>query len=91
MAQIGYVLLLHVNARHAGVAQNRPRFILIGVNKDYYEYQDEIVHCDNSLRLLKPAVEFAETVGRQGGPTIELLPLFDSEKGEHRNLMKIAS
>ena len=34
-AQIGYVpLCLHVNAKFAGVPQNRPRFILLGVRLD---------------------------------------------------------
>ena len=35
---IGYVpLCLHVNAKLAGVPQNRPRFILIGVRKDIFD------------------------------------------------------
>ncbi|KMN13168.1 DNA methyltransferase [Pseudomonas weihenstephanensis] len=35
---IGYVpLCLHVNAKYAGVPQNRPRFILMGVRKDFYD------------------------------------------------------
>ncbi|WP_281645821.1 DNA cytosine methyltransferase [Parendozoicomonas sp. Alg238-R29] len=34
----GYIpLCLHVNARLAGVPQNRPRFIMIGVREDVYE------------------------------------------------------
>lgn len=37
-AGIGYVpLCLHVNAKFAGVPQNRPRFILIGVRSDFLE------------------------------------------------------
>lgn len=37
-ASIGYIpVCLHVNARKSGVAQNRPRFILIGVREDYLE------------------------------------------------------
>ncbi|MGD1452524.1 DNA cytosine methyltransferase [Vibrio harveyi] len=36
-AGIGYVpLCLHINARFAGIAQNRPRFIMIGVRIDHY-------------------------------------------------------
>lgn len=37
-AAIGYIpLCLHVNAKLAGVPQNRPRFILIGVRQDFYD------------------------------------------------------
>lgn len=37
-AEVGYVpLCLHVNAKYAGVPQNRPRFILIGVREDFFE------------------------------------------------------
>ncbi len=36
-ASIGYIpLCLHVNASNTGVAQNRPRFILIGVRQDHF-------------------------------------------------------
>lgn len=35
---IGYIpLCLHVNAKLAGVPQNRPRFILLGVRKDFFD------------------------------------------------------
>lgn len=37
-AEVGYVpLCLHVNAKYAGVPQNRPRFILLGVRIDFFE------------------------------------------------------
>lgn len=37
-AKIHYIpLCLHINAKYAGVAQNRPRFILIGIRKDFYQ------------------------------------------------------
>lgn len=36
-SKINYVpLCLHVNAKYAGVAQNRPRFILLGIRTDIY-------------------------------------------------------
>ncbi|NRB69717.1 MAG: DNA cytosine methyltransferase [Vibrio sp.] len=37
-AGIGYVpLCLHINARFSGIAQNRPRFIMIAVRNDHYK------------------------------------------------------
>jgi DNA (cytosine-5)-methyltransferase 1 len=37
-SQIGYIpLCLHVNAKYAGIPQNRPRFIMIGVRDDIYK------------------------------------------------------
>jgi DNA (cytosine-5)-methyltransferase 1 len=37
-SQIGYIpLCLHVNAKYAGIPQNRPRFIMIGVRDDIYQ------------------------------------------------------
>lgn len=37
-AGVGYVpLCLHVNAKYAGVAQNRPRFIMLALRSDIYE------------------------------------------------------
>src|SRR5690554_5413008 len=37
-AEVGYVpLCLHINAKFAGVAQNRPRFIMLAVRADIYQ------------------------------------------------------
>ncbi len=41
-SQIGYIpLCLHVNAKFAGIPQNRPRFIMIGVREDIYNQLSE--------------------------------------------------
>ena len=49
-SQIGYVpLCLHINAKYAGVPQNRPRFVLIGVRSDI-------------LQVLKTSFNTSETV-----------------------------
>ncbi len=37
-SQIGYVpLCLHINAKYAGVPQNRPRFVLLGIRFDIFQ------------------------------------------------------
>ena len=40
-ASIGYVpICLHVNAKYAGAAQNRPRFIMLALKEDvFYSYK----------------------------------------------------
>lgn len=36
-AKIGYIpLSLHVNAKYASVAQNRPRFLLLAIREDIF-------------------------------------------------------
>jgi len=91
MAEVGYApLCLHINARHAGVAQNRPRFILIGINLDYYfRNEKRLSRCKNTTELLTPSVEFALAVGEEGmNMPFGQLTVFDSEKNDHRSLMK---
>lgn len=90
MAQAGYApLCLHVNARHAGVPQNRPRFILVGINLEHYaRIEKRLSICEATSRLLKPSVDFALTVKKNGvSQPMSLLPVFDAEKIDHKTLM----
>ncbi|MDC5803447.1 DNA (cytosine-5-)-methyltransferase [Vibrio europaeus] len=67
-AAIGYVpLCLHINARLSGIAQNRPRFILIAVRIDHYEKlaRDFEVGSANSQLFTQP-YEFYNLVKKQG-------------------------
>lgn len=69
-SEIDYVpLCLHVNAKYAGVAQNRPRFILIGIRLDVFEIifdhlneieKDFLSHCYDFLKKSKenPNIEY---------------------------------
>ncbi len=69
-AGINYVpLTLHINAKYAGVAQNRPRFILIGVRKDIY---DQLKGTFNSYEeeLFQSASDFFDLVNK-GRPVNE--------------------
>ncbi|CAG0924267.1 unnamed protein product, partial [Notodromas monacha] len=59
-SKINYVpLCLHVNAKYAGVAQNRPRFILLGIRVDIYA---EIIQKLNEKEqeILKHSYQFLE-------------------------------
>ncbi|MFA0226418.1 DNA cytosine methyltransferase [Vibrio splendidus] len=63
-ASIGYVpLCLHVNARQAGVAQNRPRFIMIAVEYSHLESLKEFLD-EASLVLFDQPLAFYHQVQR---------------------------
>jgi DNA (cytosine-5)-methyltransferase 1 len=91
IAQVGYIpICLHINARHAGVAQNRPRFILIGVRLDHYlQNQKKFSQCDSTGELFIPALKFTNSVKRDGANLpFGHLTVYDSNKSAHRTLMK---
>ncbi|MDK2595715.1 DNA cytosine methyltransferase [Pseudoalteromonas obscura] len=85
-AAIDYVpLCLHINAKYAGVAQSRPRFILIAIRKDIHAnllQSSELT--DASLELLKSSINFCDLVTCKG---VELefghLSYFDIERTPH--------
>lgn len=76
-SEIGYVpLCLHVNARFAGVPQNRPRFIMIGVRHDIYEQLAPTFN-DFEQQLFATSSEFYQSVQAGDNPGIELLKYHD--------------
>lgn len=90
-ASIGYVpLCLHINARLAGIAQNRPRFIMIAVRFDHYNViAREFVAGSANDQLFTPSLKFYKLVQESG----EALPFgyldyFDATKPIHCNLFK---
>ncbi len=57
-AEIQYVpLCLHVNAKYAGVPQNRPRFILLGIRKDFFD-KLEVTFNESEKALFKQPLSF---------------------------------
>lgn len=69
-AGINYVpLTLHINAKFAGVAQNRPRFILIGVRKDIFDKLKETFNA-SEMELFRSSSVFFDLVC-QGKPVTE--------------------
>lgn len=91
-ALIGYVpLCLHINAKFAGVPQNRPRFIMIALREDYFRnYQLELIACKKAdSHLFDQSLEFFNLV-QQNGESLEFghLDYFDVQKEEHRALFQ---
>ena len=90
-ASINYVpLCLHINARFAGVPQNRPRFIMIAVRHDYYQSIAANFH-ENSAnaQLFTPSIEFYSLVQQQGvNLQFGHLEYFDASKPFHRQLFE---
>ena len=90
-ASIGYVpLCLHVNARYAGIAQNRPRFIMIALRLDQYRLISEKFVTDSAEhKLFSPSIDFYNLVQTRGD-SLEFghLSYFDVTKKEHKSLFE---
>ncbi|MBC7750987.1 MAG: DNA cytosine methyltransferase [Candidatus Saccharibacteria bacterium] len=85
-AQLDYVpLCLHVNARFAGVAQNRPRFIFIGVRHDVYL---KILPTFNNKekQLFDKSLSFMERVRKDENIEYGFLPYHDAAKEQDTGL-----
>jgi DNA (cytosine-5)-methyltransferase 1 len=76
----GYVpLCLHVNAKYAGVAQNRPRFIMLAFRRDVFETIVPSLD-DREYELLRSSKEFFDKV-RAGKPVeVSDLKVHDADK-----------
>ena len=88
-AEIGYVpLCLHVNARLAGVPQNRPRFIMISVRLNVYRALENNLN-ENEKKLFKPGFDFQRKVNRNTS-TVKFgdLSYFDVKQSSHIELFK---
>lgn len=90
-ASIGYVpLCLHINARLAGIAQNRPRFIMMAVRLNHYkEIAEKFEVGSANEQLFTPSLKFYELVQKSG----ESLPFghlecFDATKSAHYKLFE---
>lgn len=67
-AGIGYVpLCLHINARFSGIAQNRPRFIMIAVRIDHYKKLARSFEVGSAnVQLFSQPFEFYNLVQKEG-------------------------
>ncbi|MCK0163914.1 DNA (cytosine-5-)-methyltransferase [Marinobacter sp. S6332] len=85
-AVVGYVpLCLHVNAKLAGVAQNRPRFIMLATRADIYE-ELEPTFSAIERELVLPSHQFYLNI-TQGQPVaFGDISYFDADKPQHHEL-----
>lgn len=85
---IGYIpLCLHVNARVAGIPQNRPRFILLGVRADIFKLLEPTFNVAERTLFKQPYEFFKKT---KGGSDVDLdaLTYRDVSKPADLNLFK---
>lgn len=90
-ASIGYIpLCLHINARFVGIAQNRPRFIMLAIRVDHYKLISSRFEKNSpNEKLFSKSFSFYEAVQEQG----DLLPFgyldyFDVMKPEDSKLIR---
>lgn len=77
---LGYVpICLHVNAKLAGVAQNRPRFIMINIRKDVYD-RLRISLPQSDLTILDSSRHFFDKIRAGEVVKIDYLPVHDVDK-----------
>lgn len=81
-AEVGYIpLCLHINAKFVGVAQNRPRFILLAVRKNIFdELESNFNEAENIL--FASSKLFYEKVKSKQAVDTESLSYFDATKDD---------
>lgn len=76
-AKIDYIpLCLHINAKYAGVAQNRPRFIFIGIRHDIFSNIYSSFNSHEKI-LFEQALNFVERVKNEQNVEYGALNYFD--------------
>tara|TARA_B100000787_G_scaffold7103_1_gene5349 strand:- start:8581 stop:10173 length:1593 start_codon:yes stop_codon:yes gene_type:complete len=80
-ASIDYIpLCLHVNAKYVGVAQNRPRFIMIALRKDIFVSVKNSISDDLMFQAFEKSQAFAISVKSGEGAKTELIKCYEIEK-----------
>lgn len=82
-AKVGYIpLCLHINAKYVGVAQNRPRFLMIGLRQDVYENLNSFSGDVNLLNALKQSKVFFDEISKGLSPKVGTIRCFDIKKDQ---------
>jgi DNA (cytosine-5)-methyltransferase 1 len=84
----GYIpLCLHINARLAGVPQNRPRFILIGIREDVYQSISSSF-CKEESVLFSKSIELFKKVKNGKSVDINNYHCFDAKEEKDCDLFR---
>lgn len=87
-ALIGYVpLCLHVNAKFAGVPQNRPRFVMIGIKEDCFSQLKEKFN-SFEMELFSKPFEFFNKIKSSGFAEMADISYRDIEKPSDFSVIK---
>lgn len=84
----GYIpLCLHINARLAGVPQNRPRFIMIGVREDVYQSISTSFNKTENI-LFAPCIDLFQRIKAGKAVDINSYHCFDAQEGKDSELFR---
>ncbi|SIS41219.1 DNA cytosine methyltransferase [Neptunomonas antarctica] len=84
----GYIpLCLHINARLAGIPQNRPRFIMIGVREDVYQ-SISASFCEAEKALFSQCIDLFQKTKSGKVVDINNYHCFDAKEGKDAELFR---
>ena len=84
----GYIpLCIHVNARYAGVPQNRPRFIMMGVRDDIYERLKQHLN-ETETKLFAQGEKLFCAIQKGQKVAYGSYPCFDAQKKNDHHLFE---
>lgn len=73
-------LCLNINAKFAGAAQNRPRFIMIALEKEFYGCVKNTCTDKDFLELLKPSIQLFRDLKNKIHRSVDSFKFYDIEK-----------
>jgi len=80
-SSIGYVpICLHINAKYVGIAQNRPRFMMLAVRSDIYKKVISKIDKKNEKEIFENSLGFFNKIQNKGNVKYGILKCWDVEK-----------
>ncbi len=75
-------LCLNINAKFAGAAQNRPRFIMIALEKEFYESIEKSCTDNDFMKLLKPSFQLYSDLQNKIDRSADSFKFYDIKKNK---------